>query len=125
MGEIHFLNVGCADCTVIKSARKTFLVDCARRVEIYKYRGLFPADHRLSAVFITHQHPDHFKGLEFLKGEGYFIENLIYSPYVRRRNDPSVNLEDWQDFEQYRDYFKNNGTQVFPPISKRILKCRG
>lgn len=112
MGEMHHLKVGCADCAVIKSSASTFLVDCA---SIGDYSALLPANKKLKAVFITHQHYDHFDGLGYLKENGYTIEYLIYSPYERRYNDSSVEYQEWQDFNYFRDYFENKGAKLYTP----------
>lgn len=112
MGEMHHLDVGCADCTVIKSATKTFLIDCHG---IENHSNLLPANKKIRGVFITHQHYDHFDGLKYLKDNGYSINCLIYSPYARRYNDGSVGYDEWQDFKKYKEHFENNGTKVYTP----------
>lgn len=118
MGELHHLQVGCADCSVIKSASHTFLVDCH---EIGNHTHLLPANKKLSGVFITHQHYDHFDGLAYLKDNGYSIDCLVCSPYERRDNDSSVRYEEWQDFKKYRDHFTNNGTKLYKPYRQKQL----
>lgn len=110
---MHHLNVGCADCTVIKASGSTILIDCA---SIGDYSTLLPADKNLKSVFITHQHYDHFDGLGYLKENGYLIEYLIYSPYERRYNDNSVEYHEWQDFNNYRDYFERRGAKTYAPF---------
>ena len=112
MGKIHFLNVGCADASVIRTLSGTFLIDC---YGIKDYPHLLPASKNLSGVFITHQHKDHYSGLGYLKDKGYTIDNLIYSPYKRRKNDQSVTNEEWDEFNEYRDYFKRKGTKLYAP----------
>lgn len=116
MGELHHLNVGCADCSIIISDKYTFLVDCHG---IEDYEDLLPDNKNIRGVFITHQHYDHFDGLEFLKNNGYTIRNLIYSPYVRRYNDNSVEYDEWQTFNKYRDYFNNKGTNLYTPYRQK------
>ena len=90
MGELHHLNVGCADASVIVTDG-TFLVDCHR---IDEHSQLLPKDKHIRGVFITHQHHDHYSGLDFLKKENYTIDVLIYSPYDRRYGDASVTIEE-------------------------------
>jgi beta-lactamase superfamily II metal-dependent hydrolase len=112
MGELHCLNVGCADATVIATATATFLVDCHN---IGDHTHLLPASKKLRAVFITHQHSDHYSGLKYLKDNGYSIEHLIHSPYERRRGDASVTLEEWNEFATFRDHFVQRGTKTHTP----------
>jgi beta-lactamase superfamily II metal-dependent hydrolase len=112
MGKMHNLDVGCADATVIISNRFTFLVDCEG---IEQYSNLLPAAKHIRGVFITHQHRDHFSGLDYLRQNDYSINCLIYSPYIRRRGDNSVELDEWNDFSALRDYFEKQGTALRTP----------
>ena len=113
MGTLHHLNVGCADCSVIKAAGGvTFLIDCH---DIGKHTRLLPATKTLRGVFITHQHADHYSGLEYLRKNGYKIEYLIYSPYKRRYGDDSVEIEDWNEFKSHKEYFEKKGTECRAP----------
>lgn len=112
MGRIYFCKVGCGDCTVIQAASQTFLIDC---YGIEKHTHLLPSSKSLRGVFITHQHTDHFAGLHYLKDKGYKIDFLIYSPYERRYNDGSVTYDEWQDFNELRDYFVGKGTETRTP----------
>ena len=63
MGTLLCLNVGFGDATIIKSQGATFLIDCHG---IDEHSSYLPADKIIHGVFITHQHYDHFSGLEFL-----------------------------------------------------------
>lgn len=112
MASIHFLDVGCADTTVIISNNETVLVDC---YDIQTYAYLLPKNRSISAVFITHQHSDHFRGLEYLKQNDYKISRLYYSPYLRKNNDYSVTLEEWHAFNSLLTYFIGQGTITFKP----------
>jgi beta-lactamase superfamily II metal-dependent hydrolase len=116
MGALHHCQVGCADCSVIKSPSHTFLIDCHG---IGDNTHLLPADKKLKAVFITHQHYDHFDGMAYLKDNGYSIDYLIYSPYVRRYNDSSVEYDEWQHFLKYRDHFEKKGTKLYTPYRQK------
>ena len=112
MGTLHHLQVGCADASVI-ATDATFLVDCHR---IAEHANLLPASKHLRGVFVTHQHNDHYSGLEFLRKGGYRIDCLIYSPYERRYSDSSVTAEEWDEFVGHRDYFKSQGTTLYTPF---------
>jgi beta-lactamase superfamily II metal-dependent hydrolase len=119
MGKLHCLDVGCSDATVIVSATETFLVDCHN---IADYAYLLPSSKKIRGVFITHQHHDHFSGLEFLKDEGYSIGCLIYSPYERRYGDASVQYDEWNEFCGYRDHFESKGTALRAPFRQESFE---
>lgn len=112
MGKLHHLDVGCADASVIKTSSATFLIDCHN---IEDHSHLLPSNKNLRGVFITHQHEDHYSGLSYLKDKGYTIDRLIYSPYERRYGDNSVTIDEWNEFNSYRDYFQRKGTQLHKP----------
>ena len=112
MGKLYCLNVGCADASIIKTSNATFLVDCHN---IGNYSDLLPKNKDLFGVFITHQHEDHYSGLAYLKDKGYTINNLIYSPYQRRREDQSVTIDEWNEFKGYLDHFQKKGAKLYAP----------
>src|SRR6266498_139542 len=112
MGEMHHLKVGCADASIILNNGATFLVDTHG---IDDYAHFLPKDKKIGGAFITHQHYDHFDGLQYLKDKDYSIEHLIYSPYDRRYNDTSVKNNEWNDFLTLRNHFANRGTKTYAP----------
>ncbi|MHC4098414.1 MAG: ComEC/Rec2 family competence protein [Planctomycetota bacterium] len=112
MGKLYHLNVGFGDSSIIISGSSTFLIDCHK---IEDNAGLLPLNKRIKAVFITHQHRDHFSGLTYLMQKGYSVDFLIYSPYVRRYNDKSVEYDEWFEFSSYKTYFRNKGTKLYEP----------
>lgn len=112
MGEFHCLNVGCADASIIIGAANTFLVDC---YNIGDHSALLPKSKKIRGVFITHQHRDHYLGLQYLKDNGYTIDFLIYSPYDRRRGDNSVTVEEWNEFNSLKDFFVAKGSETRTP----------
>jgi beta-lactamase superfamily II metal-dependent hydrolase len=112
MGFLHHLKVGCADCSVIVSGNNHFLID-THNIEDYKH--LLPDNKTIHAVFITHQHYDHFDGLRFLKDNEYKINYLIYSPYDRRRGDNSVDIDEWNECEELIGFFKGKGSKTYSP----------
>lgn len=112
MGEIHFLDVGCADMSIIKANNNTYLIDCYS-VEEFKY--LLPTNKKIKALFVTHQHYDHFLGMKYLIENDYSIDYLLYSPYERRIRDNSVEYDEWQDFNSYVKHYKNSGTKIYTP----------
>lgn len=112
MGQMHHLDVGCADASIVVNDGATFLIDTHG---IEKYTHLLPKNRVLGGVFITHQHYDHFDGLRFLKEERYSISHLIYSPYERRHGDTSVDYEEWGEFQSLKDHFDSQGTKIYTP----------
>ena len=119
MGKIKFLNVGCGDTTIIQILNDTFLIDC---YEISNYVHLLPSSKRIKALFITHQHYDHFLGMEYLKDNNYSIDYLIYSPYIRRYSDNSVEYDEWQKFNSLSSYFENKGSKIYKPFRQDDFK---
>ena len=121
MAKIHFLNVGCADTTIIQSDEGTIIVDC---YNLEDYINLLPKSKNIKAVFVTHQHYDHFLGLEYLKNNNYSIEYLIHSPYERRYSDNSVEYDEWKLFNDLVSYFRNKGTKIYSPYRQdSFSKC--
>lgn len=117
MGRLICLNVGCADASVIVTDTGTTLVDCHN---IGDHSDFLPSNKTLRAVFITHQHYDHYSGLEYLRNVGYAIQYLIYSPYERRYGDGSVTLEEWNEFKDHRDYSNSKGPNYMRRTSKIV-----
>ena len=112
MGKAHCCQVGCADCTVIQATSGTYLIDC---YGIENHASLLPSSKQLRGVFVTHQHRDHFGGLNYLKDKDYAIHFLIYSPYERRYGDNSLEYDEWQEFIGLRDHFVKKGTETREP----------
>lgn len=112
MGKLHCLNVGCADASVIVTSAATFLVDCH---DIEDHAHLLPANKVIRCVFVTHQHSDHYSGLDYLKDKKYQIEHLVYSPYQRRYNDSSVSSDEWAEFDRLVEHFRTRGTSLHKP----------
>jgi beta-lactamase superfamily II metal-dependent hydrolase len=113
MGKLYHLDVGCSDASIIAAGTETFLIDCHG---IDEFAHLLPANKKLRGVFVTHQHKDHYSGLEYLYDEGFSIDFLIYSPYERRSGDLSVTLEEWTEFISLRDAFMKKGTDIRVPF---------
>jgi len=112
MGQMHHLNVGCADASIIINDGTTFLIDTHG---VGNFTQLLPKTKFINGVFITHQHYDHFDGLRFLKDKRYSISHLIFSPYERRHGDTSVDYEEWNEFLSLKDYFARQGTKTYTP----------
>jgi beta-lactamase superfamily II metal-dependent hydrolase len=59
--------------------------------------------------------------LAYLLQAGYHINHLIHSPYERRRDDNSLSLEEWQEFNSLKEKFLKNGTKVYAPYRQNNL----
>lgn len=112
MGKAIFLNVGCADSSIVISNSDYYLVDCYNPDA---YEGHLPKNKHITALFITHQHRDHFSGMDYLANKGYSIKYLIHSPYSRRHGDNSVEYDEWQEFSDYKNFFVSKGTKTYSP----------
>jgi competence protein ComEC len=104
----HFLNVGCADCTVLEFESACVLVDCGYR----QVKGVLrkPTDvlsfltrklkrHRVDLLRCTHPHRAHFVGLHDLLGSVH-VEAVWSSPYRRTDGDDSLSQEDLDEYRQ-------------------------
>ena len=113
MGNLWCINVGCADTSIIISdTGHCFMIDCYDGLTFKPY---LPINKRIRALFITHQHYDHFTGIKYLIDNGYSVEFLVYSPYERRYGDNSVEYDEWLEFNRYVDYFRKMGTEIYKP----------
>lgn len=119
MGKFYCLSVGCGDASIIQTDKDTFLVDCHG---IDEFRSYLPKSKIIKGVFITHQHSDHYSGLKYLYDNSFSIENIIYSPYVRRKDDASVSSEEWNEFNTLKDKFIVKGTKSYTPVRQVDFK---
>jgi len=115
MGVLHCFDVGCGDASVIVTDSAAILIDCH---DISEHSQHLPSGKLIEAVFITHQHYDHYSGLEYLREKKYKIKYLIYSPYERRYGDASVTLEEWKEFSAHRAHFEGQGTKLYKPFKQ-------
>ena len=118
MGTAYFLNVGYGDASVITTDKGVILVDCH---DIESYSSLLPADKKIHTLFITHQHYDHFDGMEYLLNEGFTVDHLVYSPYVRTPNDTSVDYVEWNIFNSYKERLLKRGAHLYAPHRQDTL----
>lgn len=117
MGEMKCFDVGFGDTTLIDSGSGVVMIDCNEFIE--DHSSVLPRSKVIDVLFITHQHYDHFLGMEFLKTEGFTIRNLVYSPYDRRRSDNSVAYDEWERFKSIAGYFQRAGTKAYAPYRQK------
>jgi len=97
----YFLNVGCADCTVMHIGSKVVMVDCHQgdaendEADIFDY---IP-NNRIDLLILTHAHYDHFDGIQKLLDNDIDVGEIWESNYQRRYGDSSVKYEEWQDYQ--------------------------
>ncbi len=90
---VHFLDIGQGDATLVMSKGQTALLDAGpkhsgeRLVRICRQLGVSVID----VLVMSHQHPDHFEGLESVIGR-IRIKRLIV-PHRKRSNDQIKHIE--------------------------------
>ena len=112
--KYYFLNVGCADCTVMHLGTKVVMVDCHQgdtangQADILNY---IP-NGKIDVLIITHQHYDHFDGIQTLLDNDIEVVELWECNYDRRHGDNSVGYDEWQDYQRLRN---NLGATIYSP----------
>lgn len=78
--EVHFINVGQSDCTLIKNGDENYLIDSGDKTEsnkVIKYlkdQGV----EKLDFIILTHYHGDHYGGLYDITKT--FKTDIVYVP---------------------------------------------
>lgn len=112
--KYYFLNVGCADCTVMHLGSRVVMVDCHQgetargEADILEY---IPND-RIDILIITHQHYDHFDGIQVLIDNDITVIELWECMYDRRYSDNSVGYDEWQTYQKLRNTL---GAKIYHP----------
>ena len=126
--KYYFLNVGCADCTVMHLDGEVVMVDCHQgnsyngQDDILKY---IPND-MIDVLIITHQHYDHFDGIEKLLYNDIEVKKLWECPYKRRYGDNSVEYGEWQNYQKLVKKLVDKGTKIYRPYrGKKIYDTVG
>jgi len=109
--KAHFLNVGCADCTIFEMDNDLVVVDCGYRrfsngaskpTNIASYLKQTIGKTYIDLLIITHPHHDHYLGMEDLVGS-FTVAEFWGSPYQRRHGDNSLSLDDWNEYCKLKD----------------------
>ena len=112
--KYYFLKVGCADCTVMHLGTKVVMVDCHQgnsdneEADILEY---IPNNH-IDILILTHQHYDHFDGIQVLIDNDINVSEIWESNYKRRYGDNSVGLDEWND---YQNLLSKLDAKIFHP----------
>lgn len=104
--KAHFINVGCADCTIFEIGDDLVLIDCGYRrfnngaskpTSIYDYLARVIGKTYIDLLIITHPHHDHYLGMEELIGK-VTVAEFWGSPYQRRHGDNSLSADEWNEY---------------------------
>lgn len=119
--KAHFLNVGCADCTIFEMDNDLVLIDCGYRrfgkglskpTNIATYINNVIGKSYIDLLIITHPHHDHYSGIEDLL-DIFTVAKLWGSPYKRRYDDNSLSLDEWNEYCQLKE-------KLIPDSEKRF-----
>ena len=122
--KYYFLNVGCADCTIMKIGSKTVMVDC-RKGNLDQGEADFldyiPRN-RIDVLILTHAHYDHFTGIRELLDNQINVGEVWESNYERRHGDPNVEYDEWQEYNSLvsklkaKVYHPTKSTDIFDTV---------
>lgn len=107
--KYYFLEVGCADCTIMNLSGKIVMVDCHQGNTMNGEEDIldYLPEKRIDVLIITHQHYDHFDGMQTLIDNNIVVGEIWESKYERRYNDHSVEYEEWQSYKKMRNKLCN------------------
>lgn len=115
--QIHYLDVGQANCTLIKYGNIEFLIDGGNYGDgndITNYIKDLNVDN-IEYVIATHPHEDHIGGLP--KIMSYFSVDNIYTPYIKEEYKPTTkiynSLNTIIDTKDIDEYNPNNGDIIY------------
>ncbi len=124
--KAHFLNVGCADCTIFEMGNDVVVIDCGYRrfnngaskpTNIASYLKNYIGKTYIDLLIITHPHHDHYLGMEDLIG-GFTVAEFWGSPYERRYGDNSLSIDDWNEYNNLKG-------RLIPDSNKKFTCTKG
>lgn len=119
--KAHFLNVGCADCTIFEIGNDLVVIDCGYRqfsngvskpTNIYDYLRNVIRKTYIDLLIISHPHHDHYLGMEELISN-VTVAEFWGSPYERRYGDNSLEDEEWKEYCNLKE-------RLVPEMSRRF-----
>jgi competence protein ComEC len=123
--KYHFLNVGCADTSVLLLDAKVVMIDCHQGDTSKGQENILdfiPGSH-IDVLILTHAHYDHFDGIQTLLDNRITVGEVWESNYERRRNDPNVGYDEWQSYQNLLK--KLNTKRYIPTRSSRRFDTVG
>jgi beta-lactamase superfamily II metal-dependent hydrolase len=101
--ELHFLDVGDGDCTIIEfpSGRLCVIDICTKNNEthIVDYlRRNFPGKYEIFRFILTHPHQDHLHGLKEMTDAGYTITNFWHTDHDFT---PDKSSDNWKEYKAH------------------------
>lgn len=88
--EVHFIDVGNADCILIRQGEKTMLIDAGERVSksvLQRYLNTYKVT-KFDLVIATHPHADHIGGMEYVLNN-YPVDKFVMS-YMDEEHTPTT-----------------------------------
>jgi competence protein ComEC len=119
--KAHFLNVGCADCSIFEMGNDLVVIDCGYRrtgtglskpTNIASYIKNTIGKTYIDLLIISHPHHDHYIAMEDLIGN-FAVAEFWGTPYIRRNEDNSVSIEDWNEYKSLKERLMPNAQQRF------------
>jgi len=120
--KAHFLEVGCADCTIFELDNDLVVIDCGYRkfsngvskpTSILSYLKNVLGKSHIDLLIISHPHHDHYLGMEELIGK-VTVAEFWGSPYERRYGDNSLSYEEWREYCGLRE-------SLVPDTNRRFI----
>jgi len=131
--KAHFLNVGCADCTIFEIGDDIVVIDCgyrrvgtgiSKQTNIYNYLKHIIGKTYIDLLIISHPHHDHYLGMEELIGR-VTVAEFWGSPYQRRHGDNSLSADDWNEYCRLKERLvSNNRFTCTKGVEKTFSNCK-
>ena len=114
-----FLNVGCADCTILELGSKVVMVDCKQGDVDAGEEDIIAQlqSDKIDLLILTHPHRDHFTGIQTLLDNDITFSEIWGSPYKRRRGDNSLPLDEWNEYVAFVNKLKEQGAKSYTPYA--------
>lgn len=119
--KAHFINVGCADCTILEIGDDLVVIDCgyrrvgtgiSKQMNIYHYLKHTIGKTYIDLLIISHPHHDHYLGMEELIGK-VTVAEFWGSPYQRRHGDNSLSVDEWNEYNDLKNRLVSDSNRRF------------